>query len=194
MQQQKKIELKVSSDTLEQKEKEAEGQPELIGTFGLMESAQELENQMEMQEEMLNIQAEENVEEEQKEPIAPVCITEEELAANRIEMKDLSVVPVFKNYHPGAPTCRLYIKNIAKTVETKDLEFIFKRYYVERDDPESPSQFDIRLMQEGRMKGQAFVTLDDIELAQKALKETNGYILKDRPMVVVFARSALPKK
>lgn len=45
-------------------------------------------------------------------------------------------------------------------------------------------------MQEGRMKGQAFVTLQSVELAQKALKETNGYILKDKPLVVQFARSA----
>lgn len=46
-------------------------------------------------------------------------------------------------------------------------------------------------MQEGRMKGQAFITLQTVEIAQKALKETNGYILKDKPLVVQFARSAL---
>uniref|UniRef100_A0A1B6DYP9 RRM domain-containing protein n=1 Tax=Clastoptera arizonana TaxID=38151 RepID=A0A1B6DYP9_9HEMI len=54
-------------------------------------------------------------------------------------------------------------------------------------------RFDIRLMQEGRMKGQAFVSLQTVELAQKALKETNGYILKEKPMVVQFARSAPTK-
>lgn len=43
------------------------------------------------------------------------------------------------------------------------------------------------------MKGQAFVSLQNVELAQKALKETNGYILKDKPMVVQFARSAAAK-
>lgn len=45
-------------------------------------------------------------------------------------------------------------------------------------------------MQEGRMKGQAFVTLQNVQLAQKALRETNGYILKDKPLVVQFARSS----
>jgi U11/U12 small nuclear ribonucleoprotein SNRNP65 len=49
-------------------------------------------------------------------------------------------------------------------------------------------------MQEGRMKGQAFITLGSIEIAQKALKETNAYILKDKPLVVVYARSAPSKK
>jgi U11/U12 small nuclear ribonucleoprotein SNRNP65 len=48
-------------------------------------------------------------------------------------------------------------------------------------------------MQEGRMKGQAFITLQSVEQAQTALRETNGYILKDKPMVVQFARSALAK-
>lgn len=45
-------------------------------------------------------------------------------------------------------------------------------------------------MQEGRMKGQAFITFETVELAQKALKETNGYILKEKPLVVQFARSS----
>lgn len=43
-------------------------------------------------------------------------------------------------------------------------------------------------MQEGRMKGQAFITLQNVEQAQLALNETNGFILKDKPMVVQFAK------
>lgn len=46
-------------------------------------------------------------------------------------------------------------------------------------------RFDIRLMQTGRMKGQAFVGLPDEGVAAKALKETNGYVLHGKPMVVV---------
>lgn len=44
-------------------------------------------------------------------------------------------------------------------------------------------------MQEGRMKGQAFVTLQNVTQAQLALDETNGFILKDKPMVVQFAKA-----
>lgn len=40
-------------------------------------------------------------------------------------------------------------------------------------------------MQTGRMKGQAFVGLPDEGVAARALKETNGYILQGKPMVVV---------
>ncbi len=35
------------------------------------------------------------------------------------------------------------------------------------------------------MKGQAFVAFPSVELAQHALEEVNGYILRDKPMVIV---------
>lgn len=47
------------------------------------------------------------------------------------------------------------------------------------------SRFDIRLMKEGRMKGQAFVTLPSEEKAKKALRDAHGYILQGKPMVIV---------
>lgn len=43
------------------------------------------------------------------------------------------------------------------------------------------------------MKGQAFVTLQNVKQAELALKETNGFIVKDKPMIVQFARSAVSK-
>ncbi|XP_017781498.1 PREDICTED: RNA-binding protein 40-like [Nicrophorus vespilloides] len=115
-------------------------------------------------------------------------ISDKELSANRIPLKDLTVLPVFKDYHPGVPSCRLYIKNIAKSVEQSDLEYIYGKYNVAGDSTES-SNFDIRLMQEGRMKGQAFVTFRSIEMAQKALVNSNGFILKDKPLVVVYGKT-----
>lgn len=38
------------------------------------------------------------------------------------------MLPVFKNYAKGAPTSRLYIKNLAKTVTEDDLKYIYNRY------------------------------------------------------------------
>ena len=35
------------------------------------------------------------------------------------------------------------------------------------------------------MKGQAFIGLPSEKIAAKALRDTNGYLLQDRPMVVV---------
>ncbi|XP_050501189.1 RNA-binding region-containing protein 3 [Diabrotica virgifera virgifera] len=177
----KKIEMKVSSEALLHTPQKEE-KPRSIGTIPPKKPEPEKPPSPEKT----------LVEEKPEEQEDKTAITAEELAANRINHKDLGVLPVFKNYHPGVPTCRLYIKNCAKTVTTKDLEYIYNRYKISKEN--TPSQFDIRLMQEGRMKGQAFVTLDSLELAQKAVKETNGYILKDKPLVVVFARSAVQKK
>lgn len=60
------------------------------------------------------------------------CITSEELEAKtaRISINDQRLLPVFKNYHPGIPSNRLYIKNLAKQVEIKDLHYIYKRYFI----------------------------------------------------------------
>ena len=54
--------------------------------------------------------------------------------------------------------------------------------------------FDIRLMKEGKMKGQAFVTLPNESAAKEAIEDVNGFQLHGRPMVVHFARSAKPKE
>lgn len=40
-------------------------------------------------------------------------------------------------------------------------------------------------MKEGRMKGQAFITLPNEEKAEGALNDTNGFMLHGKPMVVV---------
>lgn len=48
-----------------------------------------------------------------------------------------------------------------------------------------PCRFDVRLMQFGRMKGQAFVGLPSERAAIKAVRETNGYVLHGKPMIVV---------
>lgn len=52
-------------------------------------------------------------------------------------------------------------------------------------------RFDIRLMKEGRMKGQAFIGLPNEKAAAKALKEVNGYVLFEKPMVVVSFSSSI---
>lgn len=46
-------------------------------------------------------------------------------------------------------------------------------------------------MKEGRMKGQAFIGLPNEKAAAKALKEANGYVLFEKPMVVVSFSSSI---
>lgn len=38
---------------------------------------------------------------------------------------------------------------------------------------------------DGRMKGQAFITFPSVELAREALTTVNGYLLKEKPVVIV---------
>lgn len=47
------------------------------------------------------------------------------------------------------------------------------------------SSVQIKLMKEGRMKGQAFVTFPTKELAGTALRNVHGYVLHEKPMIVV---------
>lgn len=119
-------------------------------------------------------------------------ITKKELLQNRISYRDMKILPVFKNYHPGQPSMRLYIKNLAKSVSEQDVKRIYRRYTEGMTDEEVIG-FDVRVMQEGRMKGQGFVTFPSVSIAEMALHETNGYMLKERPMVVQFARVANKK-
>ncbi|XP_077411228.1 RNA-binding region-containing protein 3 isoform X2 [Vanacampus margaritifer] len=130
---------------------------------------------------------------DEEEDLPSDVISRKELEKGRLSRDEIKRMSVFKNYEPGEPTCRLYVKNIAKQVEEKDLKYIYGRYI----DPSSETErnmFDVVLMKEGRMKGQAFVGLPSEQGAEKALRETNGYILFDKPLVVQFARSARPKQ
>ncbi|KAF5195150.1 U11/U12 small nuclear ribonucleoprotein [Thalictrum thalictroides] len=43
--------------------------------------------------------------------------------------------------------------------------------------------------QEGRMRGQAFVTFPLVELAHRALNLANGYVFKGKPMIIQFGRN-----
>ncbi|KAK7506645.1 hypothetical protein BaRGS_00002120 [Batillaria attramentaria] len=112
-----------------------------------------------------------------------------ELRKGRLSQREMEKISVFRNYKEGEPSRRIYIKNLAKQVTEEDLHWVFGRY-VDWDDNGQKAIFDIRLMKEGRMKGQAFVTLGTDEQAMKAVRDTNGFVLKGKPMAVQFARSA----
>ncbi|XP_076827310.1 RNA-binding region-containing protein 3 isoform X2 [Brachyhypopomus gauderio] len=130
---------------------------------------------------------------EEPEVIPSEFISRRELEKGRLSRDEIKRMSVFKNYEPGEPTCRLYVKNIAKQVEEKDLKYIYGRY-IDTSSEEERNMFDIVLMKEGRMKGQAFIGLPSQKSAEKALRDTNGFVLHDKALVVQFARSARPKQ
>jgi len=108
----KKIEVKVSAEL-----KPVEGPIfDTEGGFGVIYSTK-------------NVTKEDNKNESESDnDLTGDCISREDLAVNRLSEKDMKDMPIFKNYHPGAPSCRLYIKNLAKTVIDNDLKFIYTRF------------------------------------------------------------------
>ena len=104
------------------------------------------------------------------------------------QMRDFSV---FKNYSAGEPTCRLYIKNLTKHTAEQDIVNLFGSFVDWSQ--EAYNSFDVRVMKEGRMKGQGFVSLPNEEAAKRILNNCNGFVMNGKPMVIQFARSAKAK-
>jgi U11/U12 small nuclear ribonucleoprotein SNRNP65 len=131
------------------------------------------------------------VRQEQKQLPPLPLISLEELAKNRLSDDQLHMMDngrLYRNYDRGPPSQRLYIKNLdIKHVDERILHSIYDRY------KQDSFEIDIRLMREGKMKGQAFVTFPNEEMALHALNATNGFMLYEKPMIVQFARSAKPK-
>jgi U11/U12 small nuclear ribonucleoprotein SNRNP65 len=123
-------------------------------------------------------------------PLLPL-ISLEELTKNRLNEAQLHLIDngrLYRNYERGQPSKRLYIKNLdVKHVDERILHSIYDRY------SQDPFQIDIRLMRDGKMKGQAFVTCPNEDIALHALNDTNGFVLYEKPMIVQFARTAKPK-
>ncbi|KAL3856588.1 hypothetical protein ACJMK2_011323 [Sinanodonta woodiana] len=119
-------------------------------------------------------------------------VSKEDLKKGRVTEKEMKNLAVFKGYESGEATSRLYIKNLNKKTTEQDLVNVFGSY-VDWNKEIDTMMFDIRLMKEGRMKGQAFITMPSEDAAKKALRNTNGFVLNSKPMVVQFARSAKVK-
>lgn len=113
--------------------------------------------------------------------------TLEDLERGKLPPEEILSLPMFKNYTTGSPTSVLYIKNLAKDVLNDDLYYIFGSLFEGID--EAKSALTVKLMQEGRMRGQAFVTFPSVELAQHALNLVNGYVFKGKPMIIQFGRN-----
>ena len=117
----------------------------------------------------------------------------ETIRESRLNKSQLKEFSVFKNYSAGEPTCRLYIKNLTKHTTEQDIVNLFGSY-IDWQQESSYNSFDVRVMKEGRMKGQAFVSLPNEDCSQKILRDCNAYILNGKPMVIQFARSAKAKE
>ncbi|ONK62763.1 uncharacterized protein A4U43_C07F7890 [Asparagus officinalis] len=119
---------------------------------------------------------------EQKPYAAP-----EDIQKGKLPPEEILSLPMFKNYAAGNPAMVLYIKNLAKDVVSDDFYYIFGSLFENLE--AARSGLHIKLMQEGRMRGQAFVTFPSVDLAQHALNLVNGYVFKGKPMIIQFGRN-----
>lgn len=94
---------------------------------------------------------------------------------------EIRAIERFENWNPGDPTPKLFVKNLSPKVTESDLRFVFGRF---SKDPKF-EDVQIRLMTRGKLHGQAFVTFSDATAAQAAISEVSGYVLHDRPMILV---------
>ncbi|KAI9480772.1 MAG: hypothetical protein EXX96DRAFT_564108 [Benjaminiella poitrasii] len=94
------------------------------------------------------------------------------------ELKDLSA---FKNYEQGAPSSKLYVKNLNKKITQEDLTQLFSIF---------SKDITVDLKTKGRLRGQAFITFPDQATSTLALECTNGYLFVDRPIAVLYGRES----
>lgn len=118
----------------------------------------------------------------------PVCLSEEErilqeIHTNRLTAEEQQEFTVFRNYNPGTPSSKLYLKNLSRHIQQQDLERIFGIFATDM------TSFSVKLMKTGRMKDQAFVSYSTDSEAVRALQEANGFKFKEKPMVVLFSNS-----
>lgn len=112
--------------------------------------------------------------------------TPEELELGKLAPEKIFSTPMFKNYNAGDPDPVLYIKNLAKDFVEDDFYYIFGSLFGSIEAAKANLSF--KLMQEGRMRGQAFVTFPSVELADRALRLVNTFVFKDKPMIIQFRR------
>ncbi|XP_040855649.1 RNA-binding protein 41 isoform X2 [Ochotona curzoniae] len=110
-------------------------------------------------------------------------VPEDEIQRNRLSEEEIRKIPMFSSYNPGEPNKVLYLKNLSPQVTEADLISLFARFQ-EKKGP--PIQFR---MMTGRMRGQAFITFPNKEVACQALHLVNGYKLRGKILVIEFGRN-----
>ncbi|KAK1293993.1 hypothetical protein QJS10_CPA16g01341 [Acorus calamus] len=114
------------------------------------------------------------------------CATPHEIESGKLPPEEILSRPMFKGYKAGEPDSVLYIKNLAKDFVEDDFFFIFGSLFNSVE--EARSSLSIKLMKEGRMRDQAFVTFPSIDLAKNALNLVHGYVFRGKPMIIQFRR------
>ena len=138
----------------------------------------------EIEDENLNLNGEKSAGElETRHEINLVC-NHDNLDLCRINSTDYELFPIFKNYNEGLPNNKIYVKNLSKSVNLDDLYNLFAKFVIPYN---ASSLCDIRFFERGKLRRQAFISYDNSLIAANACRNTNGVMLKGKPLLVVFA-------
>ncbi|XP_052132198.1 uncharacterized protein LOC113203128 [Frankliniella occidentalis] len=119
-------------------------------------------------------------------PTGEGILSVQDLEKNRLSVEEIRQLPRFASYEEGSPSAVLYVKNLDGAVTEDDLAAVFGCFRA--DGGPSPT---LRLCG-GRMRGQAFVTFTTEAEAAAALRATNGYVLRGKPIIVQYGRKQGP--
>ncbi|XP_065207261.1 RNA-binding protein 41-like [Planococcus citri] len=103
---------------------------------------------------------------------------------SKLSEEEIRKIPKFHNYEKGTPSKVLYLKNLSSSVSEKDLVKLFSKY----QEP-GESRIIYKLMQKGKMRGQAFIHFSNIATSTRAVEELNGTMLNDKPIIIHFGRT-----
>ncbi|XP_054713795.1 RNA-binding protein 41-like [Uloborus diversus] len=113
-----------------------------------------------------------------------VPLEESEVAKKRLSIEEIKSIPRFENYSIGTPSKTLYLKNLHPKITAHELRSVFSSF---EEENKSPINYKIC---SGRMKGQAFVHFNDVKVSEKALHYANGYMLREKPIIIEFGRKS----
>lgn len=113
---------------------------------------------------------------------AVVPLPEDEITAERLGLDEIKKLPRFHDYSPGCESQVLYLKNLHHKTDIRELMALFCRF----DEEACPVKY--RLLS-GKLRGQAFITLPNVQAAKKALELCNGYVLRGKPMVIEYGKN-----
>ncbi|CAI9289826.1 unnamed protein product [Lactuca saligna] len=145
------------------------------------------------QTEQIDDEIAEDVEEVENENLSSKSFASvEDLEHGKLPPEEILSLPMFKNYNAGNPAPVLYIKNLSKDVVVDDFYFVFGSFFGSIET--AKTNLSVKLMQEGRMRGQAFVTFPSVDIAHRALNLVNGFVFKSKPMIIQFGRNTSASK
>lgn len=114
--------------------------------------------------------------------------TDKKIVNEKIE--ELSIEEIMNNKdnniefkHNFPPSNTIHLTRLAKNITEFDLIKIYNRF---QTNIQNPIQY--KLFHKGKLRNQAFIKFESTEIATKALKLSEGYILNGKPLIIDYGK------